>query len=174
MKNLGLQYIRPTRTDQQEAPVRPSRPANTPPSSPTPSGSGRHTPHERSGLSYSEIRELEAPPFDPFGVSLVPALLPVARPDGKIQQHWALFPQDDPLSAPGTKLEQVDRTYTFSFMPKGFFSRLVVKVFPHANPVALWATGLLAQASTGQPNDWILIGSSFGAVSPSLMRRTFI
>lgn len=154
MHNLGLMYIKPSAGGDPTSsePAAPSPPAS--PDSPT----AHPSSPALSGLSTGEILELQAPPFDPFGVSLVPALLPPLRPDEEIQKHWAPFPHDQLKQGQEGRIEQIDRTYTFSFMPKGFFSRLVVKMFPHAQPVAIWASGMLARATSGHEQDWILVG----------------
>merc|ERR1712137_983037 len=69
------------------------------------------------------------------GRSLVPSLLPDARP--AIEKFWSHFPD------PGER--QFGRRYVFSFIPHGFISRLFVRVLHFAEPTVFWKNGMLVE-----------------------------
>jgi len=63
---------------------------------------------------------------------LVPALLPITRPDLSI-----LWPEHDPL------YNQFTRRYEFAFMPNGLFSRFMIRLLKWTHPIRYWRTGVL-------------------------------
>lgn len=81
------------------------------------------------------------------GVSIVPALLPARIPQEMFQwlkSMWPEFPQD--VSA---DTHQLHRSYTFTFIPKGLFSRFIVRALKLFKLVALWGQGILATTRDG-------------------------
>jgi hypothetical protein len=94
-------------------------------------GSGEGT---MSGL-VEELQKVHA------GVSIVPALLPTRIPKEMfawMKSQWPEFPLD---VSPDTL--QLHRSYSFTFIPKGLFSRFIVRALKMFSLVALWGQGIL-------------------------------
>jgi small GTP-binding protein len=70
------------------------------------------------------------------GKSLIPALLPEKRPP-EMDLLWPRF-VDGP---------QYGRRYTFSFIPQGFFSRLMVRLLHFCETNVYWRNGMLIQSA---------------------------
>eukprot|EP01125_Pyxidicula_operculata_P010105 TRINITY_DN3328_c1_g4_i3.p1 TRINITY_DN3328_c1_g4~~TRINITY_DN3328_c1_g4_i3.p1 ORF type:complete len:2281 (+),score=534.60 TRINITY_DN3328_c1_g4_i3:9-6851(+) len=81
------------------------------------------------------------PKLDSEGASLIPSLLSVDKPE---VLNWLEYPQDyDP------PMYQLDRTYHFSFLPKNFLSRFLLRTIHLVAPQSIWSTGMLAASFAG-------------------------
>eukprot|EP01122_Echinamoeba_exundans_P003417 TRINITY_DN13520_c0_g1_i1.p1 TRINITY_DN13520_c0_g1~~TRINITY_DN13520_c0_g1_i1.p1 ORF type:complete len:2607 (+),score=540.72 TRINITY_DN13520_c0_g1_i1:119-7939(+) len=78
--------------------------------------------------------------FDPNGYSLVPSALDPSVPTG-VADIWPTFPPYDQ--------NEVNRSYRFSFLPQGFFSRLMVRLLQRfqgssaSDSTFYWSNGIL-------------------------------
>jgi hypothetical protein len=116
-------------------------------------------------------------------ISLVPALLPTKiSPEmySWLRNLWPEFPQD---VSPSTL--QLHRSYSFAFIPKGLFSRLIVRIMKLFNLEGLWGQGLLVSSRDGTQK--ILIehfldefissqrnsGKYFAILTPFFLPKTF-
>lgn len=72
------------------------------------------------------------------GCSLIPSLLPTKRPDASLMALWPARREDDQISEFG-------RIYRFSFVPAGFFGRVMVRLlgFKLSQILLYWRNGLL-------------------------------
>lgn len=87
------------------------------------------------------------PGLDLSGVSIVPALLPTRIPKEMafwMRSLWPEFPQDV-----SEQTIQLHRSFSFAFIPKGLFSRLIVRILKLCNLVSLWGQGILAKTRDG-------------------------
>mmetsp|Transcript_33003 Transcript_33003/g.82965 ORF Transcript_33003/g.82965 Transcript_33003/m.82965 type:complete len:2143 (+) Transcript_33003:102-6530(+) len=69
------------------------------------------------------------------GYSLIPALLSETRPAG-LDDDWSRFPTDE---------QQTARTFKFDFIPKGFFSRIMIRALNYAELRHFWRNGMLIE-----------------------------
>lgn len=88
-------------------------------------------------------RTLQIQTGDEFyqGSSLVPSLLPEEPPDA-LSSVW-------PPSVSSVWVE-VGRRYHFEFIPRGFFSRLLVRCLHFCEPQFVWKNGLILSEASGQ------------------------
>lgn len=74
------------------------------------------------------------PLLDLSGFSLLPDLVPGEKPSD-ISQLWSDFPQDFPSK------HHFERTFKFSFLPSGLFSKTILSLVRLASPISLWKNG---------------------------------
>lgn len=70
--------------------------------------------------------------------TLIPCLLPDARPEF------------DTLWSSGVCTQQFHREYELSFLPKGLFSRLIVRLLHFSRGVVMWQNGIVLQDETSK------------------------
>jgi GTPase SAR1 family protein len=83
---------------------------------------------------------LNGPEFDERAVSLIPALLPTQEPRAVLHSMWYSVSEDS--------FEQLDRSFRFRFLPPGFMSRLLARLFHHFSPVGYWREGILCKRTS--------------------------
>lgn len=91
---------------------------------------------------------LNSPEFDESAVSLIPALLPHQEPRSALHSLW--------YSASASSYEQLDRSFRFRFLPAGFMSRLLARLFHHFSPLGYWREGILCKRTA---DDAVLVAA---------------
>ena len=71
------------------------------------------------------------------GRSLIPCLLPIERPTQRLKELWPRFTEDPFLV----------RHFVFKFVPRGFFSHLMVRFLDMGSPLLYWRNGILARTT---------------------------
>lgn len=89
----------------------------------------------RKKLIEEGVNSSQEPDFYKDGQSLIPALLPEKRPV-ELETLWPRF-----IDGP-----QYGRRFSFSFIPQGFFSRLMVRLLHFCETNIYWRNGILIQA----------------------------